>query len=267
MCAVHRVLEQPLRWVGLCLGVSVMLAIPPASAATEVPELTMEQLLSADSFGLCVPEYNLEEIWIVLAKGGPMGRAPHVCMTGTCDDLPDIAEWAAAQGYPDDIDLERQEVQAGYAAFVARACGTADAPPDDWTGTPPGAAEPPGAAPGDTPWMTSSRTSSQPPARTATALPPRRASPPGSAPLLPPFPVGGGLISTSSRSDPPSDPLAPPFVTTGDDLSSSELDRTPVGTVPLPAGGWLLLSATGLGLWLGRRRRPGTAATGGPALR
>lgn len=237
----------------------------PASAATEVPEFTAEQLLSADSFGLCIPEYNLEDIWIVLAKGGPMGRAPHVCMTGSCDDLPDIAEWAAAQGYPDDIDLDRQEVQAGYAAFVARACGTADAPPDDWTGTPPGPADPPGAAPGDTPRMTSA----PPPARTATALPPRRGSPPGSAPLLPPLPVGGVHISTSSRIGPPSDLLAPPFASPPEDLTSRAPDPTPIATMPLPAGGWLLLSATGLGLWLGRRRRhrPGTAAADRPALR
>lgn len=219
-----------------CVG----LMCAAASAATETPALTAEELLSEDGFGLCVPEENLDEIWIVVAKGGKGERVPHVCMRGDCDDLPDIAEWALTQGYPEDIDLERDEVRARYATFVASFCAPEDdnvpevlleAPPEA-----PPEALPPALARMIEPLFTPPRT---PPFRHTPPRPPQRDTPRMDIPFQPLFPGTGGVASpissTTLNGDPPNGP--------------------PTAVIPLPATGWLLLSVIGFGLWLGQRRR------------
>lgn len=105
------------------------LLIGPVLGSTQVP-VDLEVLLSEDGFGECVPEDHLDDIWLVLASKGKGGRIPHVCMSGDCEDLPDIATWASAQQFPDDIDLERDDVVARYAAFVGEFCTPEDDLPE-----------------------------------------------------------------------------------------------------------------------------------------
>jgi hypothetical protein len=239
--------------VGLCgLGLAAALPVGPGMAATRLPS-EAGALLSEDGFGVCVPEENLDAIWLALARFGKSGRVPHVCMSGGCDDLPGIAEWAAAQQYPEDTDLERDDVQARYGAFVAEYCG----PEDD----PQPAEAPPAEAPPveDTPEAEVPPLApplfdlALPPLFTPPGFnPPRSAPPTGSPPLgsppggtprfpelLDPLPPRGG--DPRPPGHPPADPPAHP-------------PHPPVPHVPLPAGLWLLLSALGLGLAFGGRR-------------
>ena len=226
-------------WV--CIAALVALGGAAATNAATHTEDEARVILSEDGFGVCVPEEHLDDIWLVLAKGGKGGRVPHVCMMGDCLDLPDIAQWAAAQQYPDDIDLDRTEVQARYAGFVAEYCGPAPEEPEE-------PAPEPLADPQFTPLpepllaRTTPRLLTPTPARTSTE--PTRTSTftTGTTPL-----GGGSSLRVPFERTPQDGELVP------DPLDNGDIPP-PFGTVPLPAGIWLLLSALGAGLLLGRRR-------------
>lgn len=221
-----------------------------APAATDLPT-DPQQLLSEDGFGACVPEDHLDDIWLVMAKGRKLSRVPHVCMAGTCEDLPDIASWAAAQQFPEDIDLTRTEVVSRYADFVEAFCtpdGTTDDVPPVLLFAPdtPGAGAlltpPAGLAP--TP-----RAGPPPPLRPNTPFPASWPPPFPGMPFAPPgagVPTGGTTSSDGGEETPPG-PGGP-------------TDGSPdVGVIPLPPAVWLMLAALGLLAGIGRVRRPPAA--------
>jgi hypothetical protein len=262
---------------GFCL-MAAMAALAgasgPARAATNLP-VAADDLLAEDGFGACVPAENLDAIWLAFATAGKSARVPHVCMSGGCEDLPDIASWAAAQQYPEDIDLDRDEVQAAYAAFVAEVCGAAE--PAE---TPPPEAEAEDLA--EAPAAEAGRASLPPAPLLARALPPLL-TPPGLGPRpsgLPGLPGGGtprslpprlvdlltpppgwslrGAPLDRPRSGPPAGPSpdrpsGPPWGPPPDTPPETH-PEPPIAVMPLPAGMWLLLSALGLGALIGRRR-------------
>ena len=232
----------------LGIGLGVGLIASSALAATQVP-VDADALLSEDEFGICVPEDQLDHIWLVYATKGKAGQVPHVCMSGDCEDLPDIAVWASAQQFPDDIDLERDDVVARYAAFVAEYCG-----PEDEVAEPQPEAVPsmsdPVLALGLPRLLGPGEIRPNVPQPVMSGIP-RLTGTPGF------FGGGGGTPSggTPSGRNPP--PLLPPITDPLVPLQPQDPGdppvHTPPSTVPLPAGGWLLLSALGLG-WLVRRR-------------
>jgi hypothetical protein len=243
--------------------------VGPALAATDLP-VAADALLSEDGFGLCVPEAHLDAIWLAFAGKGKSGRVPHVCMSGGCDALPDIATWALAQQYPEDMDLERDEVQARYAAFVAEVCGGPEEPPPT---------EAPAAEPSDPAPNSADSVPLPPGPLLARALPPLLGTPGVGPPrAVPGLPGGGGggtpgrpprltdLLdpppSGPPRSGPPPSgpppsgppPSGPPPGWPPADPPPGPPPPPPVAVMPLPAGVWLLLSALGLGALVGRRR-------------
>ncbi len=234
------------RITGVALGACILLTsvAGPAITATQAP-VDLESLLSEDEFGVCVPESQLDDIWLVYATKGKSGRVPHVCMSGDCEDLPDIAAWASAQQFPDDIDLERDDVVARYAAFVAEFCG-----PEEETPEPAPEVAAPVVEPALVPAL-------------ARLLGPGEIRPVVPRPVMASIPFASGQSffgsggGSSGGGNPPSlsdnpDPLVPPQQPDDPGISP------PVSTVPLPAGVWLLLSALGFG-WLGHRRLRGQA--------
>ncbi|WP_207186590.1 hypothetical protein [Rhodobaculum claviforme] len=252
---------------GIGTGILISALVIPAQMADAATHLLddPERLLSTDGFGECVPEESLDEIWLVLSKGGKSSRIPHVCMHGDCADMPDIRAWASAQQFPDDIDLDREDVQAQYGAFVAEFCEAANedavpevdlsvpeepevgpGPVDD--AVPPVLLEAPPPAPLGplgTPGLFSPRQFNNTP---APFMPPM-------APLVSFGGPGGGGFTTFSDPDTPPPPLVPesppgPTPPGPTDPTDPEL---PPSVVPLPAPLLLLMSALGL-LGLLRRR-------------
>ncbi len=256
--------------VGVCLAGAF--AAGAALSATH-QSIDTQVILSEDGFGACVPEDQLDSVWLLFASKGKSAGVPHVCMTGDCEDLPDIATWASAQQYPDDIDLEREDVVARYGAFVAQFCSPEE--PDAPVGAPPpvGVVAPIFAQ--SVPQVFGSREiRPNVPVPTGSGIPPQvgflgfggsfRSSGNGGGmtpwpPSIPGFPSPFPLPPIAEGPPgPPGKPFPPPFPNPEHPLSPPPNGQPP-GTsgppavIPLPAGMWLLLSALGLG-WAMRRR-------------
>ena len=232
--------------------VAALAAAGMAGAATHTP-VDPETLLSEDGFGACVPEEHLDDIWLLFASKSNGQRVPHVCMTGDCEDLPDIATWAAAQQYPDDVDLEREDVVARYASFVEDYCvapDAADAPGSDATAEGPeggGTTLDPAFDQGVTQLL-----------NTSTFQPATVTVPPPSGPVFPAFAGrGSGSAPSGGGSGGGLNP-DPDFLDDNGNGNGNGDDPDPPNgptVIPLPPGFWLLLSALGLGGLLARARR------------
>lgn len=248
-------------------GVPVM-----APAATDLPR-DPQDLLSEDGFGTCVPEEHLDDIWLVMAKGRKLDRVPHVCMAGTCEDLPDIATWARAQQFPDDIDLTRTEVVSRYADFVEAFCtpaaeDSAEAPTEELADedVPPVllfVPDTPGAGalltpPADLPPLA---LPSRPPGPLSPLRPPTpfpASWPPAfpSSPFAPPPGAGvpPGTVPAGETGQPPGNGGPPPNGTPPNGVPPN--GTPPVAwVIPLPPALWMMLAALGVLAGLGRVRR------------
>ncbi|MGY6411615.1 MAG: hypothetical protein ACXIUV_11410 [Alkalilacustris sp.] len=231
----------------MALGVSLsgaFLAGAAIAATQTAPEF--ETLLSTDGFGECVPEERLDDIWLVFATKGKSGRVPHVCMSGDCEDLPDIAGWASAQQFPDDIDLEREDVVARYAAFVAEFCAPQEEPPEP---------EVLGVTVTDVPALAQSLPRLLGPGEIRPNIPQRTlSSVPGFSGVPGVLGRGGGRNTGPERPRPDLPEVANPLLPPTSPPPDVE-NHVPLPPIPLPAGLWLLISALGVGVLVHRRAR------------
>lgn len=202
----------------LLAGAFVLLALP-AGAATITPEIET----SEDAFGQCLAPEVIEAGWWSPDK---TGERPRECaFERDCDDIT-LEDWAESMGY--DLEAWPEEVADLYEEWKAEHCGGTSA--DD----PVALANAVGI--GAPVLITSSGPRLSPGPRGGSR------GPGGGAPFeLIGFGDGGGSGSNGSGNTP-----TPPY---------SDPHPTP-SVVPLPAAGWLLLSALGVLAWAaGWRRR------------